>query len=131
MAKTGRVTGIGGVFLRFANPELLCRWYQEHLGIEFGGNPYCSFLWESLPGQAPGRTEFAIMKDDSPYFNPSATQVMLNFRVDNLDALLMKLRSSGIDTVGGPETHAYGKFAWIIDPAGNKIELWEAADDGF
>lgn len=131
MIESGRVNGIGGVFLRSDTPEQLCRWYEEVLGIPFGEKNYSSFLWKNTSDQAPGRTEFAIMKTTSAYFNPSASPFMLNFRVDDLAELIVRLKSAGIPLVGEPETHPYGKFAWIMDPEGNKIELWEPTDSGF
>jgi predicted enzyme related to lactoylglutathione lyase len=125
-----RVTGLGGVFLKAQNPKLLCEWYQKHLGIEFNGETYMSFKWinqnhESLPGS----TVFSFFNQDTKYFEPSSCPYMINFRVKDLKALLHVLKEEGVRIEGEMLEEDYGKFAWIMDPEGNKIELWEPADE--
>lgn len=115
---TGRVTGIGGVFFRAADPEALRAWYATHLGIESAP------VWP----QAAGPTVFAPFPEDSDYF-PADRRMMLNFRVDGLDTLLQRLRAAGIaaETRAEWDDPRIGRFARIHDPEGNPIELWQPA----
>jgi predicted enzyme related to lactoylglutathione lyase len=124
-----RVTGIGGAFFKAKNPKELAAWYEKHLGIPFDGNVYTSFKWKDA--EPDGQTVFSLFKEDSDYFAPSASTFMFNFRVADLDGLLEDLKSEGVEIVGEPQSFEYGKFGWIVDPEGNKIELWEAIDSGF
>jgi predicted enzyme related to lactoylglutathione lyase len=128
-----RVTGIGGIFFKAEDPKSLKAWYGRHLGFdvtEWG----CSFRWKELDkpeSQAVARTEWSPFKSDTTYFGPSEKPFMFNYRVENLAELLPVLREEGVTIVGGIEEFPYGKFAWIMDPEGNKIELWEPVDSGF
>ena len=122
-----RVTGIGGVFIRSPDPKAMAAWYQEHLGINFEGNTYMSFKWINPHHEtAPGSTVFCFFKSDSNYF---PGPFMINFRVKDLRGLLSKLREEGVEVVGDIAEESYGKFGWIMDPEGNKIELWEPVDE--
>jgi predicted enzyme related to lactoylglutathione lyase len=120
-----RVTGIGGVFFKADDPEKLYRWYQEHLGIEHDAGG-AAFHWrdEQNP-ERHGMTAWAIFNRHSQYFDPSRAQAMINYRVDDLDRLLDALRAEGVEVDPKREDYEYGRFAWIMDPEGNKIELWE------
>jgi predicted enzyme related to lactoylglutathione lyase len=121
-----RVTGIGGVFIKAKDPKVLCEWYQEHLGINFNGSTYVSFEWKNPPEPAKaGSTVFSFFKQDSKYFDPSTSGAMINLRVNDLEKLLEVLKSEGVTIVGDMMNESYGKFGWIMDPEGNKIELWE------
>ncbi len=120
-----RVIGIGGIFFKAKNPQALAEWYQAHLGIDFGGKTYSDFPFQE---KEKGWTAFSLFKQDTPYFDPSAKEFMLNLRVENLDALLDVLRSEGVHVFDEREAGDYGKFGWILDPEGNKIELWEPVD---
>lgn len=121
-----RVTGIGGLFFRSKDSKQLIAWYGKHLGLNT--NAYgATFSWTDGAGNE-GSTQWAPFAEDTKYFDPSEKQFMQNFRVHDLDALLEKLREEGVVLVGNPETYDYGKFAWILDPEGNKIELWEPND---
>jgi len=113
------VTGIGGIFLRAYNKQALSKWYADHLGI--GGDDWGT--WQ----QQAGTTYFSPFAHDSDYF-PTDKQIMLNYRVEGLEALLDKLRAAGIDVITKPEWNdpSIGNFARIYDPEGNPIELWEA-----
>ncbi len=124
-----RVTGLGGIFLKMNDPKTTTAWYDAHLGLNFKGNTYQTFKWRDRekPDQI-GRTEFSLFPKDTTYFAPSDSSFMLNLRVENLEKLLDILRGEGVTIVGEMETHDYGKFAWILDPEGNKIELWEPVD---
>ena len=117
-----RVTGIGGVFIKAKDPKALCKWYQDHLGIGFEGNTYVSFKWTN-----EGSSVFSFFKEDTKYFDPSTSTVMVNFRVKDLEKLLETLKAEGVTIVGEMMKEDYGKFGWIMDPEGNKIELWEDA----
>src|SRR5262245_26974607 len=124
-----RVTGIGGIFLKAKDPKALAAWYQQHLGIEFNGQSYFPFQWINPHHPiAPGTTVFSFFKTDSDYFAPSTKELMINFRVENLRGLLDALQQEGVQIAGDMQEYDYGKFGWIIDPEGNKIELWEPID---
>jgi predicted enzyme related to lactoylglutathione lyase len=124
-----KVTGIGGIFLKAKNVKELTVWYQKHLGIDFGDNSYVDFKWENKNNPAvPGHTIFSFFKEDTTYFQPSDKPVMINFRVKDLHALLTQLEQDGVQIVGEVEEFEYGKFGWIVDPEGNKIELWEPTE---
>lgn len=122
----GRVTGLGGVFFKSADPERLYWWYESHLGLkrEEGG---VMFRWRENDdnGASPGMTVWALFKNDTKYFAPSAAPFMLNYRVDDLDALLARLRAAGVEVDERREDSEYGRFAWVMDPEGNRVELWE------
>ncbi len=121
-----KVTGIGGLFIKAKDINALAAWYQRYLGIEFGNNTYIDFKWVNKNNPAvPGHTVFSFFNDDSNYFNPSEKPFMINFRVHNLEQLLEDLKKEGIQITGNIEVFEYGKFGWIMDPEGNKIELWE------
>lgn len=121
-----KVTGIGGIFLKAKNLKELCAWYDKNLGTAFNGNTYSQFEWkESGPEGKEGSTVLSFFPETSKYFEPSGKPAMLNFRVQNLDELLTTLRADGVHVLEKTEEHDYGKFAWIIDVEGNKIELWE------
>ena len=125
--KQGRVTGIGGVFfLSRGNGKDLSAWYEKHLGMrleEWGGS---ILQWEDDRSEDKGLTVWSVADNDSDWFAPSTSSFMINYRVDNMDALLEQLTAAEIEIVNGPEYAENGVFAWIMDPEGNKIELWEA-----
>ncbi len=124
-----RVTGIGGIFFKSDDPKGLMEWYRRHLGIEpsaFGGSV---FKWrEQHRSSRIGYTVFNPFERDTGYFEPSEQPYMFNFRVADLDGLLESLRRAGLHVIDQVEQHEYGKFGWIIDPEGRKIELWEPPD---
>ncbi|MDX1671430.1 MAG: VOC family protein [Balneolaceae bacterium] len=122
-----RVTGLGGFFFKADEPKKLGDWYSKHLGVpidrSYGGY---GFRWRDLDNpDLEGRTEWAPFSRDTNYFDPSEKPFMFNFRVADLERLLELLEKEGIKQVGEVETFEYGKFAWIMDPEGNKVELWE------
>ena len=119
-----KVTGIGGVFFKAKDPKALAAWYEKHLGLAFGGQAYMSFTWKGNE-----QTTFSFFKQDSAYFSPSESPFMINFRVKDLDALLAELRAAGVWVDEKTDSADYGKFGWIMDPEGNKIELWEPVDE--
>ena len=122
-----RVTGLGGVFFKSKSPKDLMAWYQKHLGIEaetWGGK---IFQWRDKDNpESIGITVFNPFQEDTKHFAPSAEPYMFNFRVDDLDALFAELKKEGVQVVGEVQVApGEGKFGWIMDPEGRKIELWE------
>lgn len=121
-----RITGIGGVFFKSTGDRAaLAEWYRTHLGVHlesFGG---AIFRWPDDPAADRGLTVWHIAEATSTWFSPSEAPFMINYRVDDLDQLLADLGARGVHVIGGPEVHENGKFAWILDPDGNKLELWE------
>jgi predicted enzyme related to lactoylglutathione lyase len=121
-----KVTGIGGVFFKSkGDSRSLAAWYKNDLSMpleDFGG---AILKWPDDRAEDGGLTVWHVAEKDSQWFSPSTASFMINYRVDNLVELLAQLRASGIEAIGGPESHENGKFAWIVDPDGNKVELWE------
>lgn len=128
-----RVTGIGGIFFKTEDPKKIKEWYGKHLGLpidEYGA----SFRWIDVDHQdvkVPALTAWSPFKSDTTYFKPSDKPYMFNYRVENLVELLKILKEEGVEIVGEMQEFSYGKFGWIMDPDGNKVELWEPIDDGF
>lgn len=123
-----KVTGIGGIFFKSQDPEKMRDWYRTHLGLQT--NPYGSvFEWrQATDASKHGYTQWSPFANDTKYFgNPDQT-FMINYRVDNLEALLEELKTQGVTVVDEIETYDYGKFVHIMDLEGNKIELWEPND---
>lgn len=121
-----RVIGIGGLFFKSKNPRELAEWYQKHLGLDFNGKVYADFPFEDSP---KGWTTISFFDADTKYFAPSEKPFMLNLRVENLDELLDVLRAEGVKVFEEREDGDYGKFGWILDLDGNKIELWEPPNE--
>ena len=121
-----RVTGIGGVFFKSRNDSAaLAAWYHKHLGMPLENWGGAVLRWPEDTAGDQGLTVWHVAEKASQWFSPSDSAFMINYRVDDLDALLADLRAGGVEIVGGPESHENGKFAWIMDPDGNKVELWE------
>ncbi|MGD0519930.1 MAG: VOC family protein [Terracidiphilus sp.] len=116
-----KAVGVGGVFLKARNPLALAAWYAAHLGIRPGEAG--SLVFDGP--ESAGMTVFAHFPLDSPYFGDPAQQAMVNFRVDDLDGLLAQLAAAGVRIDPKREDYAYGRFAWIWDPEGNRVELWQ------
>lgn len=124
-----RVTGIGGVFFKTKDANSVKDWYREHLGLDtdrWG----CTFWWKDKDGNDCS-TQWSPFEEDTDHFEPSKKDFMMNFRVENLDELLETLRSEGVEVLGTTESAEEGKFGWIMDLEGNKIELWEPNDRAF
>jgi predicted enzyme related to lactoylglutathione lyase len=121
-----RITGIGGIFFKAADPEGLKKWYQQHLGVPSDSTGGVTFRWrdEEQPDKI-GITVWAPFPADTQYFEPSTAPFMINYRVTDLEGLLAQLREEGVWVDERIETYEYGRFAWIADPEGNRIELWE------
>lgn len=121
-----RVTGIGGVFFKSTGDhKKLAAWYATHLGLRLEDWGGAILKWPEDTGPDRGLTVWSTAAADTRWFQPSAASFMINYRVDSLDGLLAQLKASGIEPVKGPDTDFNGKFAWILDPDGNKVELWE------
>lgn len=116
--------GFGGVFLKAKDPEKLYAWYTSHFGIKRPDTSAMIFEWLESCGQK-ALTVFSIFKQDTEYFGKGGKDVMLNFRVDNLGDMLNKLKSEGVEIDPKTEESEWGKFAWVTDPEGHRIELWE------
>jgi predicted enzyme related to lactoylglutathione lyase len=121
-----RVTGIGGVFFKSrGDGAALAAWYQKHLGMPLEAFGAAILRWPDDTAEDRGLTVWSVAGSESKWFSPSDSSFMINYRVDDLGALLEQLRADGVAIVQGPESAENGKFAWIMDPDGNKVELWE------
>ena len=117
-----KVTGIGGIFFKARDPKALAAWYATHLGLpltDFGGAMFAE------DSERPGCTLWTPFAEDTKYFAPSDKPFMLNFRVDDLDGLLAQLRAAGVQVDAKVDDYPYGRFGWIMDPEGNRVELWQ------
>lgn len=121
----GKVTGLGGIFVKSKDTDKLKNWYADNLGVpidDYGA----SFLFRDHEDPTKeGRSVWGLFKPDTKYFDPSKKEFMINFIVEDLDGLLASLEAAGIKQAGKMEEYEYGRFAWIVDPEGTKIELWE------
>ncbi|CAL2105787.1 Catechol 2,3-dioxygenase [Tenacibaculum sp. 190524A02b] len=127
--KKGKVTGIGGLFFKTEDTQKTKDWYKQHLGFntdDWG----CTFRWKDNDGNKAS-TQWSPFDKDTKYFSPSKKDFMVNYRVENLVELLEELKQKGITVIDKIEEYEYGKFGWIIDLDGNKIELWEPKDEAF
>jgi predicted enzyme related to lactoylglutathione lyase len=121
-----KVTGIGGVFFKSrGDHKALAAWYQKHLGMTLEPWGGAILKWPEDRAGDGGLSVWHVAKPDTQWFAPSDASFMINYRVDNLDELLAQLRAGGIEIIKGPDSDENGKFAWILDPDGNKVELWE------
>ncbi len=124
-----RVTGIGGIFFKCENPEKVKDWYKNHLG--FDTDAYGTvFEWQQVDGQK-GHTQWSPFSETTNYFAPSKREFMINYRVENLVALVEVLKSEGVTILDEIATYDYGKFVHILDVEGNKIELWEPYNEEY
>ncbi|RTE87076.1 MULTISPECIES: VOC family protein [Gammaproteobacteria] len=116
-----QVTGIGGFFFKAENPQMLATWYEEHLGVDQTPRTYEVQPWQ----QEAGSTVFGIFSQNTEYFGEPEQSWMINFRVDDLNAIVAQLREAGIEVVVDPKTYPNGRFARLEDPEGNPIQLWQ------
>jgi len=123
-----KITGIGGIFFKTkSDPKALAHWYETHLGLRLEPWGGAILRWAEDRQADGGLTVWHVAAGESQWFSPSDSAFMVNYRVDDMDALMAQLASAGIMPIQGPETHENGRFAWILDPDGNKLELWEPA----
>jgi predicted enzyme related to lactoylglutathione lyase len=121
-----RVTGIGGIFFKARDPEALRAWYQKHLGVDVQSWGGAAFTWADESGNAvKGTTVWNISAEDNDYYAPSTSRFMVNYRVADLAALLKALRDEGCHVLDKTDDSEYGKFGWVMDLEGNKVELWQ------
>ncbi|MFO0660260.1 MAG: VOC family protein [Polyangiaceae bacterium] len=126
-----KITGIGGVFFKSkSDPKLLAAWYERHLGLQLEPWGGAALKWSADAAPDGGATAWHVTSPTSEWFSPSQSSFMINYRVDDLFALLDSLKANGVEIVGGPETHDNGHFAWILDLDGNKVELWQPIATG-
>ena len=124
------VIGVGGVFFQSEDPEGLMAWYKDALGLTINDYGGADFL-HAASGQAfpqGARTIFSAFKDTSEYFAPSAKPFMINLMIDDMDGMLARLAEKGVPLEGDPQDFDYGRFAWVMDPNGVKIELWQPVE---
>lgn len=119
-----RVTGIGGIFFKSADPKALSAWYRDHLGLDVSDWGGAIFPWGG-DGNPTGMTIWSPFAQDTDYMAPGTAAFMINFRVADLDGLLDALRAEGCNVVDRTERSEQGAFGWVIDPEGNKVELWQ------
>jgi predicted enzyme related to lactoylglutathione lyase len=123
-----KVTGIGGIFFKCKDAKKISEWYKTHLGMDtnqYGAN----FEWREVEDPTKtGSTQWSPFDEKTKYFEPSTKDFMINYRVENLEALVAQLQSEGVTIVDKMETYDYGKFVHIIDVEGNKVQLWEPTD---
>jgi predicted enzyme related to lactoylglutathione lyase len=128
-----RVTGIGGIFLRARDPKALSAWYAQNLGIALSDYGGATFLWSDEVPATTGSTTWSLFPENTKYFGPGTESgpqaAMVNYRVDDLDALLEQLKAAGVTIDPKREDASYGRFAWIVDPEGNRVELWQPLAD--
>jgi predicted enzyme related to lactoylglutathione lyase len=124
-----RVTGIGGIFLKARDPKALSAWYAEHLGIKMADYGGANFLWSDEIPPTTGQTTWMLFPESTSHFGAASQRAMINYRVDDLAALLDQLRAAGVAVDPHQESHPYGHFAWITDPEGNRLELWQPIAD--
>lgn len=121
-----RVVGIGGVFIKAKNPETLRNWYRDHLGFNLEGWGGAVFLPSGASDSVETeKTVWSLFPDESKYFAPSTQPFMINYRVDDLHGLIAQLRAEGCAVDEKVDDSEYGKFGWVMDPEGNRVELWE------
>ncbi len=126
-----KVTGLGGIFFKCEDPDAQKQWYKAHLGLETDAYG-TTFEWRKADNPTqPGFTQWSPMEANTQYFNPSEKQFMINYRVDNLVELVKQLKAEGVPVLDEIETFEYGSFVHILDPEGNKIELWEPIDEEY
>lgn len=124
-----KVTGIGGIFFKCNDPEKIRNWYRDMLGLDT--NQYGATLeWRQLDDpEKKGATQWSPFSNTTKYFEPSTKEFMINYRVENIESLIEEFKKEGVTIVGELQEYEYGKFLHILDPEGNKIELWEPVDE--
>lgn len=121
-----RVTGVGGIFFKAKDPKALRAWYKRHLGVDVQDWGGAAFRWADADGKpVGGTTAWYIGPPESDQFAPSTAPFMVNYRVADLRALLQALKEEGCNVLDKLDESEFGKFGWVLDPEGNKIELWE------
>jgi predicted enzyme related to lactoylglutathione lyase len=120
-----RVTGVGGVLLRTKDPKALAAWYEKHLKIKLELHGGAVFRWADEVPKGTGTTAWGTFAEDTTYFGPRKQPYMINYRVDDLDALVAELSAAGVTVDPERQSYDFGHFAWIVDLDGNRVELWQ------
>lgn len=121
-----KVTGIGGVFIKSGGKgSELSAWYEKNLGMSLESWGGAILEWSEDKAGDGGQTVWSTADNDSKWFSPSDSTFMINYRIDDMDGMVEQLQANGIEIIKGPDTDFNGKFAWIMDPDGNKVELWQ------
>jgi predicted enzyme related to lactoylglutathione lyase len=121
-----KITGIGGVFIKSTGDnKALAAWYRDVLGLKFEDWGGSIINWTDDAKVDGGMTVWSTAASDSKWFAPSESTFMINYRIDDMDGMLAQLEEAGVEIVKGPDTDFNGKFLWVLDPDGNKVELWE------
>jgi predicted enzyme related to lactoylglutathione lyase len=123
-----KVTGLGGIFFKCNDPKTMNDWYTKNLGIDNKGYG-ATFEWRETDNDVKGSTTWSTFAADTKYFSPSNKDFMINYRVENIEVLVEELRKDGVAIIDEIASYEYGKFVHILDPEGNKIELWEPVDE--
>lgn len=126
-----KVTGVGGIFFKSGNPDKIKKWYADHLGFNTDEYGVMFKFRKDEDLHQPGYLQWSPFNNDTDYFKPSKKEFMINYRVENIDGLIAGLKEKGVELIGEVQSFEYGKFAHIMDPDGNKIELWEPIDNAF
>lgn len=124
-----KVTGIGGIFLKFRDPKTMRKWYREVLGLTT--NDYGVLFRFNTAGQPEGYLQLGTFEEETSYFGDASQRSMINFRIDNMEEMVGVLEKHGVQLLNKIEVYEYGKFLHIADPEGNRIELWEPVDQSF
>ena len=121
-----KVTGIGGVFFKAKkDKKALTEWYQKYLGMDLEVWGGAVLKWPEDNAEDQGATVWNLAEPDTEWFSPSESSFMINYRIDNMEEMLAQLKAGEVEIVKGPEYHENGSFLWVLDPDGNKVELWE------
>lgn len=124
-----KVTGIGGIFFKCADVKTTKQWYATHLGLAVDDYGCTFFQANDVALHPKASQQWSPFKKDTTYFDPGEQEFMINYRVANLEALLIELKNNGVQISGEMQEFEYGKFGWIIDCDGRKVELWEPANE--
>lgn len=127
-AENKKVTGIGGIFFKCKDPKKQKEWYKTHLGLKVNAYGAVFEWYQGADSTQKGFTQWSPFNEKTKYFEPSVKEFMINYRVENLNQLVADLKTAGVTVTDTIETYDYGKFVHIMDPEGNKIELWEPND---
>lgn len=125
MSEKGRIIGIGGIFFKSENPQQMKDWYGQNLGLSDSGHGVMLPWREAENPDSEQMTVWSVFPGSTKYFEPSKASFMVNYIVDDLDALLDRLKAAGVNIDPKRQDESYGRFAWIYDPDGNKVELWQ------
>jgi predicted enzyme related to lactoylglutathione lyase len=124
-----RVTGIGGIFLKAKDPKALSAWYAQNLGIQLADYGGASLLWSDEVPVGTGQTTWSLFPEQTSHFGPGPQTAMVNYRVDDLDAILEQLAAAGATIDDKRDEYSFGRFGWAFDPEGNRFELWQPLAD--